>query len=233
VLSVLSYNIFFGKRADEIITWLAGLPNQFDILCFQEFPKEKIPLIKKALKPESYAYASNVIYKGKDYGQLTVLLNKKITLVEEAEIKLGTNMFEDKILQLKGERSSLLTMLRYNKKNFFLANTHLIAFALNALKRKQLSMVVEYIDSVSQKKKIIPAIVLGDLNYSSLFWRQKFFTFMKRNNFINAHTEKTHRLFLKYHQLDYIFYKSCKVTRVQILKQSFSDHLPMLFKLHI
>jgi hypothetical protein len=106
VLSVLSYNIFFGKRADEIISWVAVLPKQFDILCFQEFPKEKIPFLKKVLRPAAYAYASNVIYKGKDYGQLTVVMNQKIALVDEAEIKLGSNMVEDKILQLKGERRS-------------------------------------------------------------------------------------------------------------------------------
>jgi endonuclease/exonuclease/phosphatase family metal-dependent hydrolase len=233
VLSVLSYNIFFGKRTDDVVEWLASLPKQVDILCFQEFPKEKIPFLKKALQPEAYAFASNVIYKGKDYGQLTVVMNKRITLVDEAEIKLGTNLVEDKILRLKGERSSLLTTLRYKRKNFLLANTHLIAFALNALRRKQLALVVEHIETVSQEKKTIPTLVLGDLNYSSLLWRHKFFAFMKRNKFRNAHMEKTHRLFLKYHQLDYIFYKSCKVTDVQILKKSFSDHLPMLFKLQI
>lgn len=234
MISVLSYNIFFGKRVEDISKWLATQPTAYDILCFQEFPKEKITYVKKILKPYSYAYASNVIFRGKDYGQLTVVLNKKITLVDYTEIKLGTNLLEDKILRLRGERSSLLTTLKYNKKKFLLANTHLIAFASNKLKRKQLAIVVEYIETLFQKKKNIPTIVLGDLNYSSLLRRQKFFAYMKNNGFTNAHTQMTHNLLaLKYHQLDYIFYKFCKVTGVQILKQSFSDHLPMAFKLQI
>lgn len=232
MLSVLSYNIFFGKRVDEIVPWLASLPKQFDIICFQEFPKEKIRLVKKILKPQSYAYASNTIYRGKDYGQLTVIMNKKITLVDSGTIKLGTGIFEDKILRLGGERSSLLTTLRYKRKNFLLANTHLIAFAFNALRRKQLAMVVEHLDAVSPKKKLLPTLVLGDLNYSSLFRREKLFTYMKKNGFTNAHKNKTHTLLsIKQHQLDYIFYKFCKVTQVKILKQTFSDHLPMICKL--
>lgn len=234
MLSVLSYNIFFGKRVEQIVSWLAGHPNQFDILCFQEFPKEKIQFIKKALQPYQYAYGSNTVYRGKDYGQLTLIMNKKIALVGKEVIWLGRNFFEDKILRLGGERSSLLTTLRYKRKTFLLANTHLIAYAFNFQRREQLAMIVGYITGLSQKKRTIPTIVLGDFNYTSLLWRGKFFAYMKRNGFTNAHTEKTHKLLaLKYHQLDYIFYKFCKVTRIQVLKQKFSDHLPMLFTLQV
>lgn len=233
MLSVLSYNILFGRRVKEILSWLSKEPYQYDILCFQEFPKQKIALVKKLVQPHSYAYASNVIHKGKDYGQLTVLVNKKITLVEESTIWLGTNFFEDRVLKLEGERSSLLTKLRYDNKEFLLANTHLIAFSLNALKRKQLAMVVEHLEGVSQKKKI-PTIVLGDFNYSSLFWRGKFFDYMDDKRFKNAHTEKTHTLLsLKQHQLDYIFYKHCQVNNVKILQESFSDHFPMTCNLKL
>lgn len=229
MLSVLSYNILFGKHVEEIVRWITVQKKQFDILCFQEFPKEKIRLVKKVLKPHSYAYASNVIYKGNDYGQLTVILNKKISLVDSTEIKLGTNVFEDKILRLRGERSSLFTKLRYNRKEIFLANTHLIAFAFNALRRKQLAMVVEHLENVSPKKKSLPTLVLGDLNYSSLFKREKLFTYMQKNGFTNAHRHTTHTLlFLKQQQLDYIFYKYCKVSNIRILKETFSDHFPMI-----
>lgn len=234
MFSVLSYNILFGKQVEKIVVWLASQPGQFDILCFQEFPKEKISLVKKVLKPYSYAYASNTIYRGKDYGQLTVVMNKKITLVNKKVIWLGSNFFEDKVLRLGGERSSLFTTLRYNRKIFLLANTHLIAYALNSQRREQLVMVVEYIAGDSEEGKSVPTLVLGDFNYTSLLWRENFFSYMKRNGFTNAHTEKTHRLlFVKYHQLDYIFYKHCKVSRVKILKEKFSDHLPMVFTLHL
>ncbi|HSA83816.1 MAG TPA: endonuclease/exonuclease/phosphatase family protein [Patescibacteria group bacterium] len=234
MLTVLSYNILFGNRIEEVIGWLVSSQKKYDILCFQEFPRAKMPLVQKMLNPYVVSYASNVIYQGKDYGQLTVLQNKDSQLIEAVELQLGTNFFEDKVLRLRGQRSSLITKVRYGKKTILLANTHLIAYASNKLRRKQLSMVLEHIERISQETKPSPTILLGDFNYSSLLRRQKLFSLIKKYGYTNAHRENTHRLlFVKHHQLDYIFYRNCNVSDVTLLKESFSDHLPMAFHLHL
>ncbi|MBA3724289.1 MAG: hypothetical protein H0W89_05380, partial [Candidatus Levybacteria bacterium] len=60
--------------------------------------------------------------------------------------------------------------------------------------------------------------------------RDKLFNLIRSNGFTNAYREHTHKLIsIKYHQLDYIFFKDCSIQNVQVLKQPFSDHLPILF----
>jgi endonuclease/exonuclease/phosphatase family metal-dependent hydrolase len=233
MLSVLSYNILYGKKLDKIAQWLTSTPKKFDILCFQEFPKEKINFLLKALLPIKYSfkYGTNFIKNNKDYGQLTLINSKKIKFRGSKSIFLGTNFIEDKIFGLKGERSSLITKLRFGKNDLILANTHLIAYALNSHKREQLEKVTEEIKNFSKKSKM-PVVLLGDLNYSSIIWQDGIFNLMRKMGFQNAHREKTHKLlFLKYQQLDYVFFKDCKASDVVIEKLSFSDHFPMRFKL--
>lgn len=235
MLAVLSYNILFGRELEAIAQWLRSHKTKFDILCFQEFPKERINFLLKALQPVNYSfkYGTNFIHKGRDYGELTLINTKKLKFLDSKVIFLGTNIIEDKVFGLKGERSALITKLAFANETFILSNTHLIAYALNYHRRNQLEIVAGQIKSMA-KNSNTPVILLGDLNYSSLIRQDRIFALMQKKGFRSGHRQKTHKLLsLKDHQVDYVFYKNCIVNEVEILKLPFSDHLPVVFKVQI
>ena len=235
MLSVLTYNIYLGRNLDQILEWIVSLPKEFDIICFQEFPKSQIKTLQEYLKHFDYdfQFATSFKRKGRDFGELTLTNKKKLSIIETNIITLGHSIVEKKVLGLRRERTSLITKLRYNNTTILLANTHLAAYTINAKRREQLSKVIEIID-VDKKNKDIPNIILGDFNYSSLFRQGKFLKFVANKGFLNAHTNITHNLFsLTTHQLDYILYKNCKISDIQIERLSFSDHFPTKFTLKI
>lgn len=231
MLEVLSYNIQFGQKLDEIIAWLNSLSKPFDILCFQEFPKAKLSHFQKSLKDFSYTdqYASSFIRKNNDYGELTLIHNKKISLLDSQIVQLGTSVFEQKLFGLRGQRSALFTKLSYNENVFYLVNTHLIAFSTNKQRRGQLSKIIEQLD----QRNTSPVLILGDFNYTSMVRQYKLLELLQNNGFTNGHKEYTHKIFFIDHQLDYLFYKSCKIRNLKIPQLTFSDHLPMIFSLQV
>jgi len=235
MLSVLTYNILFGNQLDNIAEWLKNHNAKFDILCFQEFPKEKINFMLKFLQPENYdfKYGTNFLKNGKDYGELTLVNKKKIKFLDSKIIFLGTNIVEKKVFGLEGERSALITKLKFDNKTFIFSNSHLIAYALNFHRRAQLETITSEINNLTTEKNT-PAVVVGDFNYTSLLFQKSIFDFMEKKGFKSGHNLKTHNLFnLKHHQLDYVFHKNCNVRKVEVVKLSFSDHFPVFFELHI
>lgn len=232
MLSGLTYNIYFGRNIDQIITWLNSFKKPFDILCFQEFPEAKIKYLQRAMKsfPYDFSYASSFIFKNESYGELTLVHKEKLTLKEHFVVSLGTNIIEEKILRLLSHRTALVTQLCYNTQPFLLSNTHLIAFAMNMQRREQLRKL--FGELASGAKEDIPAVVLGDMNYSSLLSRKKLFELIETEGFANAYEEDTHNLFsLTSHQLDYIFNKQCTVQDIKVIDVPFSDHFPVQFTL--
>lgn len=229
----LSYNIHFGKNIEQILAWLTSLPYSFDIICFQEFPYSQLALIKDIFNPTHYEfnYAASFMLKNEEYGELTVIYKQKAKVAESISLSLGTSIIEQKVLRLKKQRSSLVTKLRYKNKFLLLANTHLVAYASNKRRRDQLTQVITHLKRVSPTS--IPTVILGDFNYSSLFWQEKLLLFMEEHGFINSYQANTHKLFLFNHQLDYIFFMNSTILNVEVLHVPFSDHLPIKFTLQI
>lgn len=233
MLSVINYNIKYGKRLSEIAQWLSSHPTKLDIMCFQEFPIKYLNVLFDALPKNTYDYkfASGFIKRGTDYGQLTVFNTKKVQYKSHKISTYPGSFFEKRIFKNKGERSSLITTFAYEGKQFRIANTHLICLALNRQRRNQLKTIQETLSKLPNAKKM-PTVLLGDLNYTSLIGQNAFITFMEKYGFKNAiRGVKTHRLFLVPHQLDYVFYNNCAISDISVVKTNMSDHYPLFFTL--
>jgi len=232
MLSGLSYNIQLGKNLLKIVDWLGRFPRQFNIICFQEFPSSQIKLFQSQ---SSYVtqFAASFRKKGEIYGELTLVLKKNVKVLSVQTIDLGKSIYEQRMSQTTGTRSSLVTKLLYNDVTFVLANTHLAAIASNMHRRKQVRKLIEYLGS-SLFAQQTPMIILGDFNYSSLFGRKGLIKLMHEQQYTNAYLEDTHKLLnIKDHQLDYIFYKNIQVKHSKVLNLSFSDHRPITFALEL
>lgn len=233
MLSVISYNIKFGKRLSEIASWLSSHPTKLDIMCFQEFPIKYLSVLFKAFPKDTYdyKYAPGFIKRGTEYGQLTVFNKTKMQCKSSKIATYPSSFFDRKIFRIKGERSSLITTFVVNNKQFRIANTHLDCLALNRKRRKQIKTIQETLSQMPNAKKM-PTIILGDLNYTSLIGQNAFITFMEKYGFQNAiRGVRTHRLFLVPHQLDYVFYNNCSISDISVVKTNMSDHYPLFFTL--
>src|SRR5438046_1665928 len=130
MLSVIVYNIRYGRKLQQIAEWITISNKKFDIICFQEFPLAELDSFLKVIKKRyDYRFSQAFILKEKKYGQLTLFNKNKIQLLDGKAIALGPSILER--TKKRGERSSLLTRFKYNDKEFILANTHLICRALN------------------------------------------------------------------------------------------------------
>lgn len=229
-LSVLAYNIHFGQKLTLIQEWILSLTPQFDIICFQEFPFEKKSKFLEVFRKQGYDYtfAPSFIRKKKQYGELTLFNKNKIQLLDSQIIHLGTNLLERRFYKKNGEKSSLLTLLKYKNKKIIIANSHLFSFALNSHRINQLMTILSSIKDAS-KKEVLPTIILGDFNYTSIIRQKRLMDFMNSHKFTNAYKTHTHRLFFLKQQLDYVFYKHCKITKISIDKLKYSDHYPVQF----
>jgi endonuclease/exonuclease/phosphatase family metal-dependent hydrolase len=231
MLSIASYNILHGKKLDKIILWLLANTFAFDIICFQEFPEEKTnEFLQQVPKHFQYKFAIGFTRGKQHFGELTLYNSRKLSIEDSQTVLLGTGFLEKRLRRDTTERSSLLTMFLYKNKKFLLANTHLVALALNGRRKKQLEELLKKIKRIPNAENL-PMVLLGDFNYSSRFRQKKLFEFMEKNSFINAYKKPTHRLFLVNQQLDYVFYKLCNVKNIFITKLAFSDHHLITFQL--
>lgn len=228
MLSCLSYNIEFGKRLDDIRVWLQSHDKKFNLLCLQEFPQSKISLMVQTFPQYDYKFCGDFIKKDETYGQLTLFDREKLECLQSQEVYLGDSFIESILHKTKVSKIALVTVFMRRGKKFILVNTHLACLALNVKRRMQLEKIITAINA-SEAAKPLPALVVGDFNYSSLFLRQALFKFMDQYNFKNTFVAKTHRLGLVNQQLDYIFCRDCVVDSAQVLSLSFSDHYPIEF----
>lgn len=228
-MSILTYNIRYGDKLNEIIRWVKARDAFFDIICFQEFPIAEIKTFLSVIEATSfdYRFSNGFKKKNKQYGQLTLFQRNKITLLDETVLSLGPSVIERS--KKRGERSSLVTRFIYEKKEFLLANTHLVCFALNSKRLLQLEKIIAHFKQTADKN--LPILLVGDFNYNSIIGQKRLLNYMEGHGFINAYKTHTFKvLFLKY-QLDYVFYKNCQIQDVDVLKLNFSDHFPAEFTL--
>lgn len=224
-VGIMTFNVQLGRRLDCIIAWLSRVSNP-DILCFQEFPEEKIAYFMKSFRVTAYGYrfTQSLVWHKRIYGELTIFRTNTIRCTSSSILRLGVNRFERRILKNTFPRSCLITMFYYKNISFLVANVHLAAFAVNKYKFQQATSVVETL-----MKKRIPSVVLGDFNISSIFGKRKLLILMRAYGYETERKRlSTHRVAVVKHQFDYIFTKQCKISSLSVLRVRFSDHYPML-----
>lgn len=218
MLKILSYNIHFGRKTQEVLAWLAQ--ENFDIMCLQEFPEKYLILLQELLSHYNYEFVTSIRWD-KEYGQVTLYKKDNIQRLSSKKFLVSNSNIKKLLMGYGENRHALLTRFVYNKKQFCLINAHLTPIALNKRRILELERILEEI--VDE-----PVIILGDLNYTSLLPREKLFAFMERHGFINSTKGiLTHKLLGVRQQLDYIFAKNIKLKHVQVLEKTYSDHKPI------
>lgn len=230
MISILSYNIEYGRKLDEIISWINNLETLPQIICFQEFPEKELEEIKdkKFFKEQNLFFAKGLSNKGEFFGELTVIDSSVIKLSETKYLDFGPDHIESALKRKIIKRSAIIIEFKYKGKDFSLANVHLTPVALHGKRRKQLSNVIE-------ESKIERSIIVGDFNYSSLLNKNGLITFMNKFDYILAGENLITNKY-KYkipQQLDYVFYKNLKHIKTEVFDLSFSDHFPVITKFDI
>jgi endonuclease/exonuclease/phosphatase (EEP) superfamily protein YafD len=226
MISVLSYNVHFGKRLEKIIFWLLEKPT-YDVICFQEFPKDSIIPFIKAFSQAQYGYRFAPFMKKRRmvFGELTLFRKKKLVLIKSSTVSLGINSGERVMLRSRTPRTSLLTMFQYKKQEIVMVNIHLVNVAFNTLRYKQILKIIDRLDHHA-----IPTVLVGDFNMPSVFGRKKLFTLMGEYGFdmVRKRLSTFHIIGVKY-QMDYFFWRGCKVSNLSVERVKYSDHYPVKF----
>lgn len=236
MFTLLSYNIYLGKKLKAVLDWISAMEKKHctnDIICFQEFPYDKVSSFISSRKIKTgYCFAPSIYGKKKVYGQLTIFNKNKLELIKSAELPLGSSRIEKKVVQLfkhATKRKSLLTLFETNTHTqLMVANTHLTSVAFNGHRRNQLEKICREIQNSPH------ALIVGDLNYTSVLPRFSLTRLIKKYQFEDATKKlKTHRILFMKHQLDYIFAKAVNVGPVITEQLPFSDHYPLMAKFEI
>lgn len=226
-LKILTYNIQFGKNTDRIIDWV-NRQLQYDVFCFQEFPKDKIKESMSVLErvPYGYRFTSSISKRKRIFGQLTIYRKDRLRLIRTEKLNLGINRLERSIIRNTIPRSCLMTMFHYKDLRITVANVHLVALTINKYKYRQVEAVARTLNSTKN-----PVIMLGDFNLSSFIGKKKLFRIMDQSGYATDHTRiATHRVGVFKHQFDYIFGKNCSVVYQKIKSVRLSDHLQVAAK---
>jgi endonuclease/exonuclease/phosphatase family metal-dependent hydrolase len=237
MLSVLAYNIHFGKKIGLIEEWLFKNPRRFDLICLQEFPFDEKASFLNDLEKYGFDYRfapssflTKPLRKKQLYGELTVFKRNKLELLDSSTIKLGGNFLE-KRFRVAGEKTSLLTVFKNKDKKIVIANSQLVCYALNSRRINQITKIIKKVRSLGDHSAF-STILLGDFNYTSRVRQKKLIEFMTKNELMNAYKSNTHKYFFIPQQIDYVFYNGCDIKNVRINRKiKFSDHYPVQFKI--
>lgn len=222
---LLSYNIQYGKNLDKINGWISQLPQKPDIICYQEYPEDQLNDVNPGYK---YAFARGLVKNERTYGELTAYKSDKFTLTSTRTIDLSVSNLEKKVFGHSGQRSALLTIFKFEDREFMVANLHLLWLATHNRRRSQIAMVIDAMDT--QK----PALIVGDFNYSSLVAGTGLTRYLSQEGFLPAGDKlDTHKFFGVRHQVDYLFQRNCSVAEVRAIDVNYSDHLPVFVKFDI
>ena len=171
-VTVISYNIRFGKAKDGTNSWQFRAPTspmmiedqKPDVLGFQEALEEQIKFVKEYTK--GYAYIGVGREDGKSKGeQMGILYNKKTT----ALVKWGTYWLSETPdkpsigWDAKHRRTATWALFKDKRsgKKFFYVNTHLDHVGVEA-RSKGLKLVQDKIAAMNPKGW--PLILTGDFN---------------------------------------------------------------------
>lgn len=228
LLKIITYNIYYGEKLSDIYSWINSLRKKPDIICFQEFPRDKIRSLKKLNFPfkTAYNFSSGLERQNKRFGQLTLYNSDKLGLTKRRSIKLGIDYLEKFYKKRPNKRTALLSVFKYRNSFFVLVNLHLSAISLNSKRREQVTTVLHHIET-------IPTIILGDFNYSSLLGRKGLINLMQGSGFSVAGEKMITNRYRKRipQQLDYVFYKNFLLESIEVEKIEYSDHYPITVKM--
>lgn len=208
----------------KILAWLKR-KHPADIICFQEFPEHRLPDCLKSFPKDTYGYRFAPSLKRRRilYGELTIFRTDKMRLVSSSSFPLRTTRLDRYSMGGVPNRSCLVTTFRRNRKTFRIANIQLSCYASNRLRYAQLTNIIH-----TFSHKIIPSVIIGDFNMSSLLGRRGLFRLMNKNSYKTVGKYiATHRLLIVKHQLDYVFSRNCSVRRITVDRIRFSDHYPV------
>ena len=229
----LTYNIEYGRKLDEIFAWINGLPQTPSLLCFQEFPQDRIGDIPKLAKlPYGVRFAPSIKKNGGTWGELTAFDQRLFNLVRTEIVDLGDNDFERKVRGFSAWRTTLITDLESKAGDITVVNAHLTWFAWNSRRLQQLSMVLNHMGNPEN------ALLVGDFNYptGNDLDPNRLNKFMENNGgfkFAGPNTYTHIAWGIIRHRIDYVFAKGCRIGRVRVPRLGFSDHDPVLFQIDI
>lgn len=225
MISLISYNIRFGKELGRVVGWLKKTNPKPDIICIQEFPESKLEEIGEMLGKNSYKFefAPSFQKKRVRFGELTLFRPGKLRLTSSKIIQLGESKLDSTIFRYKSHRSSLATEFDFKGKKILVVNVHLIWLGLHRSRKNQLKK------TISALNRNIPTIIVGDYNYSLLLGRKKgLLKFMEEFGYKMAGERVvTHKLWKIPQQIDYAFYKGLKVSETKVIRLKYSDHFPI------
>lgn len=226
MIRIISYNIEYGKRINEIYDWINSIQSSPDIICFQEFPIDELENLKevKIFKKPGFAFVSGLKKKGVAHGQLTMFNSEKFNLINSIEIDLGLDHAEKFYKRFPTRRSALITVFNYKKELISLTNVHLSAAAFNSRRRDQVDKVINYYPTNCA------SIIAGDFNYTSLVWGNVLIEHMNEFKFKLAGEKMITNKYkgIISQQLDYIFYKEIKHIKTEVFELPYSDHFPII-----
>lgn len=225
MISLLSYNVEYGKNLDQIYKWIASLDLKPQIICLQEFPEKEIENLEKNKLHENQLvhFAQGLSNKDEIFGELTIIDSSSIKVLKVNYLDFGRDNLESFYKRKVIKRSAIINELKISDKTFSLANVHLTPLSLHGYRRKQLSKVIE-------KTALESSVIVGDFNYSSLLNRNGLITFMEKFDYKLA-GEKLVTNKYKYkipQQLDYVFYKNMDFSEMKVFDLPYSDHFPVL-----
>jgi endonuclease/exonuclease/phosphatase family metal-dependent hydrolase len=228
MLTVLSYNVEYGKKINKIYQFIKESKDKPQIICLQEFPEKELANLErnKIFNNQEFFFLKGLSNKDEFFGELTLINTSKIKIVKTEYLDFGQDRLESIYKRKIIKRSAILNVLKIGRQEVCIVNVHLTPVSLHGKRKKQLAEVIESTQSLRK------SIILGDFNYSSLFSRGGLSRFMKKNNYILA-GEKLVTNRYKYkipQQLDYVFYRNLKVKEVKVLDLSYSDHFPVIAK---
>jgi endonuclease/exonuclease/phosphatase family metal-dependent hydrolase len=225
MLRIISYNIQYGFKIDEIYKWINSIEKKPDIICLQEFPIKEIESLNQITiyKDLGYAFVTGLSRRGVPHGELTIFDTKNFNLKKSVEIDLGVDHVEKFYKRYPTKRSALITTFQKNNKQINIINVHLSAATLNSGRRKQIKTLMGKID-------LDRTIIIGDFNYSNLMGGKSLIQTMEYYKFklageglvTNKYKGKISQ------QLDYVFYRNLKLLDLKVFELKFSDHFPVV-----
>ena len=223
-LNIISYNVQLGQKKDKILAWLQTQKN-VDIICLQEFAERDIEDCLSVLGKNrfSYAFAPSLKVLRKQCGELTLFRSPLFTLKHTEIITLRAKSANKLALYRRVPRTAILTELWWKKTPILVVNLQLTALTTNAMRYKQLHIILNAI-----AKKTSATLVIGDFNVPSIVSNTKLIRFMAKHKFTTSETYfSTYRLgFIKY-RLDYAFSRGATISKLSTERIRFSDHYPI------
>jgi endonuclease/exonuclease/phosphatase family metal-dependent hydrolase len=223
MVRIITYNIHFGKRLNDIISWIT-IQADADIICLQEFPAASLASFYRSLPRDwGHRFTQSFIYRKKIFLIVTLFRKGKLRLLKATTLLLGIHPMEKSLLKNPMEKSCLVTTFRVGRKTITVANTHLVFLAANRSRYKQIRMITNHL--VPHRH---PLVITGDFNIPSVRAKNTLIRRMEKFGFRTIVKRlSTYRLAIWRYQLDYVFVKHCLLIALTTERIRFSDHYPI------